>query len=79
MDKIQKFLRLLSVKDRAVLSKILADIRTLTLKNYDIKPLKGYKGVFRLRKGKIRAVFVKIQNKGMLINMAYRKDVYKNI
>lgn len=79
MDKIEKFLALLSKKERGVLSGILSDIRSGKLKIYDVKPLKGYKGFFRLRKGKIRIVFVKTENgSSAVVNIAYRKDVYKN-
>ncbi|MEK9133114.1 MAG: hypothetical protein AAB606_05425 [Patescibacteria group bacterium] len=66
MDKIQKFLE------------ILADIRAWKIKTYDVKPLKGHKGVFRLRKGRIRIVFAKGEKIGIVINIDYRKDVYKN-
>lgn len=80
MDKIEKFLALLSKKERGVLFKILSNIRAGELKGYDVKPLKGYKGFFRLRKGKVRIVFVKIENGNhVIVDIAYRKDAYKNI
>ena len=43
MDKIQKFLKQLNKKDRAVLLNILSDIRTLKIKPYDVKALQDYK------------------------------------
>lgn len=77
MDKIQKFLLSLSEKERLNLLKIFADIRLWKIGKYDIKSLKGYKGFFRLRKGKIRVVFTKSGDIGIVINIGYRKDIYK--
>lgn len=77
MDKIQKFLLSLNKKERAVLLRIFADIRQWKIGKYDVKPLKGYKGFFRLRKGKMRIVFTKSGNIGIVINIGYRKDIYR--
>lgn len=78
MDKIQKFLEILSKKERTQLARILANIRLWKIGAYDVKPLKGHKGVFRLRKGKIRIVFAKGEKIDIIINIDYRKDAYKN-
>ena len=77
MDKIKKFLLKLTKKERALIKAILEDILILNLQNYDIKALKGYKGFFRLRKGGVRIVFVKEKNMGIIIDIDYRKDIYK--
>ena len=77
MDKIKKFLNKLSKKDRTLFLKIFKDIKVLKLGRYDVKPLKGYKDVFRLRKGKVRIVFVKTDGCGILVDIIYRKDAYK--
>ncbi|MBI4994442.1 type II toxin-antitoxin system RelE/ParE family toxin [Candidatus Peregrinibacteria bacterium] len=79
MDKIQKFLLSLSKAERSILSAILGDIRLWKIGKYDVKPLKGYKGFFRLRTGKIRIVFAQSGDMGVIINIGYRKDVYKNL
>lgn len=79
MDKINKFLIKLNKKEKAVFLKIFADIRSLNLSNYDIKALQGITDVFRLRKGDIRIIFVKNKNKGIILDIAYRKDIYKNL
>lgn len=76
MDKIQKFLLKLTPKERRILTEILADIRTLHLAKYDMKPLKGQKGFFRLRKGKIRIILVKGALQGIVVNIGYRNDIY---
>ena len=77
MDKIRKFLLSLSKNERAVLLQISADIRQWKIENHDVKSLKGHKGFFRIRKGKMRIVFTKNGDIGIVINIGYRKDIYK--
>lgn len=79
MDKIAKFLHKVSKTDRVLLLSILADISLLNLEKYQIKPLKGYNGIYRLRKKDFRIIFYKQSNKGIVIDLDYRKDIYKNI
>lgn len=79
MDKIQKFLLFLSKKERTVLLKVFADIRVWKIDKYDVKPLKGYKEVFRLKKGKMRIIFAKSKDTGIVISIGYRKDVYRDL
>lgn len=79
MDKIEKFLLLLSKKERKILSKILENVRAGFIQGYDVKPLKGYPGFIRLRKGKIRVVYAKTEEgRFIIVHLAYRKDAYKN-
>ena len=77
MDKIKKFLLKLTKKERALIKAILGDVLMLDLQNYDVKPLKGYKGFYRLRKGDIRIIFTKEKNTAVIIDIDYRKDIYK--
>lgn len=77
MDKIKKFLLKLTKKERALIKAILVDVLTLNLKNYDVKPLKGCKGFYRVRKGDVRIVFAKEKGVGVIIDIEYRKDIYK--
>lgn len=77
MDKIEKFLRHLIKREELVLRQLLADIKTLNISNYDVRPLQGYKGVFRLRKGKIRIEFIKELSHGRILKVTYRKDAYR--
>ncbi len=81
MDKIEKFLRKLTRKQRSLLkSSIFPKILNLELKNLDVKPLKGYKGFYRMRVGKLRVIFYKNEplKNGVLIAIDYRENVYKN-
>lgn len=77
MDRIQKFLLKLNHKQRSLFLKIFEDILNLELKNYDVKSLKGMRNIFRLRKGDVRVVFTKTDSKGYVLDINFRKDVYK--
>ena len=79
MDKVTKFLLTLATKDRQIIRKIYDDIFHLNIKNYDVKPLQGYKNFYRLRKGKIRIVFYKQNNHGEIVDADFRKNIYKNL
>ena len=79
MDKISKFLLKLSPAGRIMLQSIIRDIIAFNINGYDVKPLRGYKDFYRLRKGKIRVVFYKQSNKASIIDISYRKDAYKHI
>lgn len=79
MDKVKKFLLKLTEKERIILRIIMQDIFELSTQGYDVKPLKGCKGFFRLRKGDIRIVFIKQNNSGTIIDIDFRKDIYKDI
>lgn len=77
MDKIQKFFLKLDQKQRQVFLKIFEDISILNLEKHDVKALVGMKGIFRLRKGDVRIVFTKRGEKGFILDVAFRKDIYK--
>lgn len=79
MDKIQKFILKLNKKQQVIFLKIFMAIQKLDLAGYDVKPLTGFKCTYRLRKGKIRVVFAKINDKGVILNVSYRKDAYENL
>lgn len=81
MNKISKFLKKLTPKERHILLKIMADIQVLEIASYDVKPLKGYKNLYRLRKGDWRIVFTKNEQnqKGWIVNAGYRKDIYQDL
>lgn len=79
MNKIQKFLQHLTKKERTYLFAVLEDIRNGKIGSYDIKVLTGYKGLFRLWKGSIRIIFSKGPLLWRIVDIAYRKDAYKNL
>ena len=66
-------------KQRTILQKAILDILSNKIAEYDVKPLKGYKSFYRLRKGQIRIIFVKKDTGIFIYNIGYRKDSYKNL
>ena len=58
MDKIQKLLNSLSNKEKLKIKEILLKIKSKNLESLDIKKLKGREDIFRIRKGKLRIIFI---------------------
>jgi len=79
MDKIAKFLRSLTKKEREVLaSKTLPKIRALDLSGLDVKKVKSFE-LWRARHGRIRILFSKQGGQGIIFRIGFRKDAYKNL
>lgn len=57
MDNTEKFLRKLPLDKRQVVKSVLVKILSGETNGLDIKKLKGYKNLFRVRVGDIRIVF----------------------
>ncbi len=66
MDKIKKVIKKLTEKEKKVTKNIFKKIEKGIFNNLDIKKLKGYSDIFRVRKGGIRIIFRKT-NKGIFI------------
>ena len=63
MDKISKALKKFNKKEKQVISLILRSIKSRRLAGFDIKKLKNKDNIFRIRKGKIRIIYL-IYNDG---------------
>lgn len=57
MDKITKALEKLSADEKKAVKALLLKIKSNNLENLDIKKLKGYRDIYRVRKGKLRIIF----------------------
>lgn len=57
VDRIQKALDKIPAKEKALIKKILLDIKNNQLTGLDIKKLKGHDAIYRVRKGKIRILY----------------------
>jgi len=79
MPTLKKLLSRLSQKDRKVLELLIDRITSLNWRDLNIKKLKGYQDIFRLRKGKIRIIFVKIDRDIRIINIERRKENTYNL
>jgi len=77
MDKITKFLLKLSAIDLENILIILEKIKKLELESIDIKKIVWEKDLYRIRKGKIRIIFKKLETSWIIIDINYRDKIYK--
>jgi len=73
----QKKIDKMPPKIREELLVIVKNIIVLHLSGYDIVAMEWYPWFFRVRKWKIRIIFTKSWNKGMIQRIDFRGDVYK--
>ena len=74
MPTLKKLLSRFNLEDRRILEFLIAKIASLNWQNLDIKKLKGYQDIFRLRKGKLRIIFIKNNKNVRIINIERRKE-----
>ena len=80
MNKIEKFLKKLSKKERLNIEKCIKDILTDNTSHLDIKKLVGRGDIFRARKGSIRIVYQKNNKNVKLLLLEKRSDdTYSNL
>jgi mRNA-degrading endonuclease RelE of RelBE toxin-antitoxin system len=73
MKRIQKFPEKLTTKERVTIDRIIERIIALDLDGLDLKKLKGYADIYRIRKGDVRVIF-SIQGKKVAILEIGRKN-----
>ena len=74
MPTLRKLLSKFDREDRVILEHIIDRIISLSWDSLDIKKLKGYQDIFRLRKGKLRIIFIKTGKNISIINIERRKE-----
>ena len=74
MPTLKKLLSKFSRGDRVILEHLIDRITSLSWDNLDNKKLKGYQDIFRLRKGKLRIIFIKTGKNISIINIERRKE-----
>lgn len=57
MDKIKKFLKRISTEEEKMIRSIVDKILARDFVGLDCKKLSGHKGVYRIKKGRMRIVF----------------------
>ena len=77
-DKVQKYLRKLSIKQKLQIDAKLDLIEKYGIKAADVVPLKGKKGMYRLRVGKLIRVIFRFEAQGrvQIIDVDNRDAVY---
>ncbi|MBU1203424.1 hypothetical protein KKH39_05270 [Patescibacteria group bacterium] len=74
MDKIRKALERFTGSQKKIIKKILLQIESRNYSDLDIKKLKGYDNIFRVRKGQIRIIFQIKDDNIKIITIEKRSD-----
>jgi mRNA interferase RelE/StbE len=74
MDAIGKALKKFSEQERKWVKNIFTALKTNNMQGLDIKKLKGYEDVFRVRKGDIRVIYRKTSGGIVILEVGRRKE-----
>ena len=74
MDKIEKFLRKLSLKEREVVEQAIGSVLRGDVDGLDVKKLRGYADIFRVRKGRLRIIYRQSGSKITLLSIGKRNE-----
>ena len=74
MEKVQKFLMRLQPQEQKEIINLLAKIISGTLLGLDIKKLKGYKDIYRVRTGNIRIIFRRSSTEIRVLEISRRNE-----
>lgn len=79
MDKIEKVLNKLSEKEKALVKILLERLRSGKTTGLNIQQLRGFPGIFRIRKGAIRIIFRTHEGGTYLLKIDRRsEDTYRD-
>jgi mRNA-degrading endonuclease RelE of RelBE toxin-antitoxin system len=79
MDKIDKFLKKLTKAESTLLIKVIADILEQRTGQYDVKKLKGYRDIYRIRVGNKRIIFRQLLDDIEVLDVSLRNEkTYKD-
>lgn len=75
MDKIDKFLKRVSGKERKWIKSAFSQIKAGEITGLDVKKLKGHKDIFRVRGGDIRIIY-SVDKRGSIfvLKVEYRSE-----
>lgn len=79
MDRINKFLNKLTRDKRERLLELIQNIYDSNTHLSGLKRIVGFKDLFRIRDGEFRIVFKKTKHGNEIVNVANRKDVYRDL
>lgn len=74
MPLLSKLLSKFNKEERKIIEFLLERIISLNWRNLDIKKLRGYDDIFRVRKGKIRIIFTKGKKEIYIIAIERRSE-----
>jgi len=79
MPSLKKLLSRFNRKEREIIELMIGKIISRNWDDLDIKKLKGYHDIFRLRKGDIRIIYQIINKRVSILNIANRKETTYNL
>ena len=79
MDKISKILSKLRPKERAWADRAVRLIRIGHVSEFDVKKLKGFDNIFRVRKGRVRIIYKIDKSYFVIIDVQTRNDNTYNL
>jgi mRNA-degrading endonuclease RelE of RelBE toxin-antitoxin system len=74
MDRVKKFLKQLSTKERTAIEQLISKICARNWESLDIKRLVGYSDMYRARKGEIRVIFLDTREGVQIVSVSRRSD-----
>ena len=72
-DRIDKFLRKLTAREREVVKNVLGQLLNWQTQNLDIRKLRGRDDIFRVRKGNIRIIY-RVNEKEIVVLIIERRS-----
>jgi len=73
-DKLQKFLAKLNNKDFQLSQALIKQVLDRDFDNLDIKPLRGHKDCYRVRKGRLKLIFCMKSHKVIIYQISNRDE-----
>ena len=79
MNRIQKFLSKLNKKERVVADELIARILSSELYDLNVKKLRGFNSLYRVRKGDLRIIFSQSDRGVNILDVSRRNDSTYNL
>ena len=79
MPKLKKLLSKFNKAERKAIESLIESIVSFNWRGLDVKKLKGYENIFRIRKGKLRIIFSKEKGDIFILAIERRRDTTYNI
>lgn len=80
MDNNRKFISRLSPVEREQIGLVISRIIAYDTVDFDVKKLRGYSNIFRVRIGRIRIVYLQDVDEVRIVRVGFRDEkIYKSI
>lgn len=80
MSSLKKLLSKFSREERKIIEPLIEAIISLNWRHLNIKKLKGYQDIFRVKKGNLRIIFTKSKKNIFILSIERRREkTYKGL